>query len=99
MEFFLGAFERDWERRRVTLLHELQIGQTPELDWDWRTRGGASHLPEASVDGAKRQAWRPGWRAGKGLGRPMRTRFKALARGSQPRWSSSPPMAAAALAP
>ncbi len=84
MEFFLGAFERDWERRRAALLHELQVRQAPDFDWDWRRRGGASHLPEASVDGAGRHAWRPGWRAGKGVGRPMRTRFKALARGSQP---------------
>ncbi|MEP9389981.1 hypothetical protein [Mesorhizobium sp. KR9-304] len=84
MEFFLGAFERDWERRRAALLHELQMGQTSEFDWDWRKRGGASRLPEASVDGGRRRAGRAGLRAGKGVGRPMRSRFEALARGSQP---------------
>src|SRR5690606_20092549 len=25
---FPGAFEREWERRRAALLHELQMGQT-----------------------------------------------------------------------
>jgi hypothetical protein len=84
MEFFLGAFEREWERRRATLLHELQSGQTPELDWDWRKRGGASALPGASLGGGWRQAGRPISRAGRGASRPMRTRFEALARGSQP---------------
>ena len=34
MEFFLGAFERDWERRRAALLHEVQVRQAPDLDWD-----------------------------------------------------------------
>jgi hypothetical protein len=84
MEFFLGAFEREWQRRRAALLHDLQIGQTPELDWDWRKRGGASVLPGASLGGGRRPAGRPSSRASRGASRPMRTRFEALARGSQP---------------
>jgi hypothetical protein len=84
MEFFLGAFEREWERRRAALLHELQTGEAQESDWDWRRRGGASHLPEGSVGGGRRPAGRSGWSAGKAVGRPMRARFEALARGSQP---------------
>lgn len=84
MEFFLGAFERDWERRRAALLHELQIEQARELDWDWRKRGGAAVLPAASLGGGWRPAGRPSSRAGRGAARPMRTRFEALARGSQP---------------
>lgn len=84
MEFFLGAFEREWERRRAALLHELQMGQTPEIDWDWRRRGGAAVLPEAATGGGRRLARRPGLRAGRRTGRAMRTRFEALARGSQP---------------
>ena len=84
MEFFLGAFEREWERRRAALLHELQMGQTPEFDWDWRKRGGAALLPDADIGGGRRHAGRPGSRAGRGVARPMRTRFEALARGSQP---------------
>jgi hypothetical protein len=84
MEFFLGAFEREWERRRAALLHDLQIAQTPELDWDWRKRGGASALPGASLGGGWRPAGRLSSRAGGGATRPMRTRFEALARGSQP---------------
>ena len=84
MEFFLGAFEREWERRRAALLHELQMGQTPEFDWDWRKRGGAAFLPDADTGGGRRTSGRPGSRAGRGVARPMRARFEALARGSQP---------------
>jgi hypothetical protein len=84
MEFFLGAFEREWEHRRAALLHEHQMGHMPEFDWDWRKRGGAAFLPDADTGGGRHPAGRPGLRAGKGAGRPMRARFEALARGSQP---------------
>lgn len=80
MEFFLGAFEREWERRRAALLHELQIGKAQESDWDWHRRGGTAHLPGRSFGGSRNRVGR----AGKGRSRPMRTRFEALARGSQP---------------
>lgn len=84
MEFFLGAFEREWEHRRAALLHELQMGQTPEVDWDWRKRGGAAFLPDADTGGGRRTSVQLGSRAGRGVARPMRARFEALARGSQP---------------
>lgn len=85
MEFFLGAFEKDWQRRRATLLHELKAGQSQDGDWDWRKRGGVGRLPGALRTG------RVGARRGKhrsathgGSERPMQVRYAALARGSQP---------------
>jgi hypothetical protein len=84
MEFFLGAFEREWEQRRAALLHELEMEQTHEFDQDWRRRGGMSYLPDGGRDRGRHSGGRPGFGAGKGVGRPMRARFEALARGSQP---------------
>lgn len=90
MEFFPGAFEREWERRRAMLQHEMQMGQTRQTDWDEPRRGGAARLAEEGFDGfgpARRFGGsRPQWsRGGAGsAGRSMRTRFSALARGSQP---------------
>lgn len=86
MEFFLGAFEREWERQRAALLHDVQMGRVTEVDWDWPRRGGAAGLPYDSPAGAR--GWR-GPEAGQGsirgrAGRSMRLRFAALARGSQP---------------
>ncbi|MBE0703674.1 MAG: relaxase/mobilization nuclease domain-containing protein, partial [Afipia sp.] len=80
-EFFLGAFETDWQRRRAALLHELATGQEGGLDWDWRRRGGVARLPE--MGGRLR---RGGGRrlAGGTTVRSMRDRYTALARGSQP---------------
>ncbi|TGP21399.1 MULTISPECIES: hypothetical protein [unclassified Mesorhizobium] len=85
MEFFLGAFERDWERRRAALLHELQMGEHEDLDWDRPRRGGVAHLPAGvgGWGGARRQGRAVAFR-GTGGGRPMHARFAALARGSQP---------------
>ncbi|TGS85157.1 hypothetical protein EN817_24075 [Mesorhizobium sp. M3A.F.Ca.ET.174.01.1.1] len=85
MEFFLGAFERDWERRRAALLHELQMGEHEDLDWDRPRRGGVAHLPAGvgGWGGARRQGRVVAFR-GTGGGRPMHARFAALARGSQP---------------
>ncbi|RTM10874.1 MAG: hypothetical protein EKK31_01355 [Hyphomicrobiales bacterium] len=82
MEFFLGAFERDWERRRATLLHELRMGEHEEVDWDRPRRGGVAYLPEGG-GGARRPGCGIAFR-GSGAGRSMRARFAALARGSQP---------------
>ncbi|MDQ0332927.1 hypothetical protein QFZ88_005309 [Mesorhizobium sp. YL-MeA3-2017] len=89
MEFFLGAFEQDWERRRAALLHELQMGDHEGIDWDSRRRGGAGQLPEdgagsrlrrsRGLDGGSVAA-----RRGKSTARPMLVRFAGLARGSQP---------------
>lgn len=91
MEFFPGAFEREWERRRAMLLHEMQMGQTGQADWDEPRRGGVARLPDEGLGGfgrARRRhsGGRARWsRDGAGAGgRSMRTRFAALARGSQP---------------
>jgi hypothetical protein len=89
MEFFPGAFEREWERRRATLLHEMQTGQTRQSDWDEPRRGGVARLSEEGFGGLGRArlggSRSQGSRGGAGsAGRSMRTRFSALARGSQP---------------
>lgn len=92
MEFLPGAFEREWERRRAVLLHELQVGQPTMIDWDQPQRGGVARLPDERWAGlghirGPRVAW--GRRrltpstAGR-ADRAMRARFAALARGSQP---------------
>ena len=85
MEFFLGAFERDWERRRAAFLHELQMGEHKELDWDWPRRGGAVHPPrDGGCDGGARREGRAVALGRAGGEQSMRVRFAALARGSQP---------------
>ncbi|TPM26950.1 hypothetical protein [Mesorhizobium sp. B2-3-5] len=89
MEFFLGAFEKEWERRRAALLHELQPGQAEEIGWDWRRRGGMGSPPQGNPDsvgrgkddrGLGQVSLRP---EGGEFGRAMRSRFAGLARGSQ----------------
>lgn len=81
MEFLPGAFEQEWERRRAILLYEHQIGKAEQIDWDVPRRGGVARMPgEGAATGR-------GGRRNQGRGgdaRPMRTRFQALARGSQP---------------
>lgn len=88
MEFFPGAFEQEWERRRAMLMHEMQIGQAGRVDWEEPRRGGAARLPEdgAGVFGRTQRfgGIRKRWSRDGASGRPMRTRFAALARGSQP---------------
>lgn len=91
MEFFPGAFEREWERRRAMLLHEMRLGQTEKSDWDEPRRGGVARIGDEGLNGFGRARRRQGgngarWsRGGAGTaGRSMRTRFGALARGSQP---------------
>ncbi len=89
MEILPGAFEQEWERRRAVLMHEMQLGQVDKGDWEEPRRGGVARLPEAGPGGFGRgrqlgggSRMRQG-RSGAG-GRSMRTRFLALARGSQP---------------
>jgi len=90
MEMLPGAFEQEWERRRAALLHELQLGQIKRSDWDEPRRGGVARLPDEGFGGLGRARPRRGggshgsWARGSGAGRSMRTRFAALARGSQP---------------
>nr|WP_295463177.1 hypothetical protein [Mesorhizobium sp.] len=89
MEFFPGAFEREWERRRAMLQHEMQMGQLRQSDWDEPRRGGVAQLSAEGSGGLGRARRlgesrpRSGGSAGS-AGRSMRTRFGALARGSQP---------------
>jgi hypothetical protein len=88
MEFFLGAFEREWERRRAALLHDIQMGRPTEVEWDLPRRGGVARLPDDDWGGARRQRGRGGSSApgsnGGVRGLSMLSRFAALARGSQP---------------
>mgnify|MGYP001266301019 CR=1 FL=1 len=91
MEFFPGAFEREWERRRVMLRHELELAKIEKSDWDEPRRGGVARIGDEGWRGFGRAR---GWQGGSGVrwsrggagaaGRSMRTRFGALARGSQP---------------
>ncbi|WP_292300322.1 hypothetical protein [Mesorhizobium sp.] len=91
MEFFPGAFEREWERRRAMLMHEMRLGQVEKVDWDEPRRGGAARLAEEGFRKFARSPRRNGgshlrWTHGEAgsSGRSMRARFAALARGSQP---------------
>lgn len=91
MEFFPGAFEREWERRRAILMHELQLGQSEKGDWDEPRRGGVARIGDEGSGGFGRAGRRHGGgrlRSSPGgasvARRSMRTRFAALARGSQP---------------
>jgi hypothetical protein len=91
MEFFPGAFEREWERRRAMLTHEMQLGQSEKSDWDEPRRGGVARTGDDGLGGFGRARRRQGgngarWsRAGAAAaGRSMRMRLGALARGSQP---------------
>ncbi|MBZ9942162.1 conjugal transfer protein TraA [Mesorhizobium sp. BR1-1-13] len=79
MEFFLGAFERDWERRRAALLHELQLGRGEHHEWEWRRKGGAAFPDE--TQGGGRLSFR---RRDVELQRSIRQRIIAVAHGSQP---------------
>ena len=89
MEFFPGAFAREWERRRAMLLHELELGKIEKSDWDEPRRGGVARIGDDTLGGfgRARQGGSGGRWSGGGAGaagRSMRTRFGALARGSQP---------------
>lgn len=91
MEFLPGSFEWEWERRRAALTHEMQLGKVDKSDWDEPRRGGASRLTDEGSGGfgrarlgggGSRVRWSRDGAAS--AGRSMRTRFTALARGSQP---------------
>jgi hypothetical protein len=90
MELFPGAFEREWERRRVMLMHEMQLGKIEKSDWDEPRRGGVAQIGDETLGGFGRARRRQGGSGGRwsgggaATGRSMRTRFGALARGSQP---------------
>ncbi|MEK1933544.1 MAG: conjugal transfer protein TraA, partial [Pararhizobium sp.] len=92
MEFFLGAFTAEWERRKAAFLHDLSLGRRPSPDEDeHRRRGGA-----AATSGFIGRSTPPGLgfrlvgteRPARGghrrADRPMRARFAGLASGSQP---------------
>ncbi|WP_208250062.1 hypothetical protein WGT02_14885 [Rhizobium sp. T1470] len=90
MEFFFGAFENEWERRRAALLHERSLGRGKTLEEEERRRRGGA-VPTASLTagrmhgGTKRGRRSAGLRDGFGAGEPsMRSRFASLASGSQP---------------
>lgn len=84
MEFFPGAFEREWERLRAMLMHEAQVGQSDKSDWDEPRRGGMARLSEEGSGGFGRArrlgGSRPRWsRGGAGsAGRSMRTDRKSV---------------------
>ncbi|MBN9079378.1 MAG: conjugal transfer protein TraA [Rhizobiales bacterium] len=88
MEFFFGAFTDAWERRKAALLHERSLGRRRDEEDEERRRGGRSDgWPEGGGalgfgpgTGASRRQPR-GTAAGS---RPMRARFSAIAKGSQP---------------
>lgn len=89
MEIFLGAFESDWEQRRAAILHERQLGKRRPEEDEVRRRGGGGG------DGGLNRRGRSGIRYGSGMAGTaghrsastepsMRSRFRALASGSQP---------------
>lgn len=91
MEFLPGAFEREWERRRAAVLQEMKPGGVDSIDWDEPRRGGVARLLENRPSGFGPARVRRGLGARRGLiqgspgpiDHPMRTRFLALACGSQ----------------
>ncbi|RWM09729.1 MAG: conjugal transfer protein TraA [Mesorhizobium sp.] len=90
MEFFYGAFSEEWERRKAVLLHERSLGRSGPADEEERRRRGGS----GGGWPAGRGAFGPGIGSGRPFarrasgggesGRPMRMRFTAIAKGSQP---------------
>ena len=88
MEFFLGAFEQEWERRRAALLHDLEVGRNVDADWPLRRMGGSAALEDAGAGKVRRVGIRTksshNARLARSADRTMRLRFTALARGSQP---------------
>lgn len=102
MEFFPGAFEREWERRHAMLMHEMQLGQSERAT-------GMSREGEGWRGSAMRGwvvlAGRGGDRAEAERGGRVAVRERSPARCKHAlgpwraavslRWSSWPPMAAA----
>ena len=90
MEFFLGAFQSEWESRKAALLHERSLGRNAGLDEEERRRRGGV-VPVAGERGRNsfrsERATRASARGNdrRGSTEPtMRSRFAALASGSQP---------------
>lgn len=99
MEFFLGAFESEWEQRRAALLHELSLGSSAasSAEEEMRRRlrelqiaGGAAAASGGSVPKMRTRSSRALTSAGSAsnkqvaIARPMETRLAAVAAGSQP---------------
>lgn len=99
MEFFLGAFESEWEQRRAALLHELSLGSSAanSAEEEMRRRlrefkiaGGAAGASGVSVPKLRTRSSRSltavQSSANKPISamRPMETRLAAVAAGSQP---------------
>ncbi|ABS17240.1 relaxase (plasmid) [Brucella anthropi] len=99
MEFFLGAFESEWEQRRAAMLHELSLGSSAasSAEEEMRRRlrelqiaGGAAAAGSGSVPKMRRPSSRALTSAGSAsnkqvaIARSMETRLAAVAAGSQP---------------
>ncbi len=99
MEFFLGAFESEWEQRRAAMLHELSLGSSAasSAEEEMRRRlrelqiaGGAAAASGGSVPKMRTRSSRALTSAGSAsnkqvaIARPMETRLAAVAAGSQP---------------
>ncbi|NNU63043.1 LPD7 domain-containing protein [Ochrobactrum soli] len=99
MEFFLGAFESEWEQRRAAMLHELSLGSSAasSAEEEMRRRlrelqiaGGAAAAGSGSVPKMRRPSSRALTSAGiasnkqVAIARSMETRLAAVAAGSQP---------------
>lgn len=87
MEFFLGAFENEWERRKAALLHDRMLDKERLDDEDERRRKAAA----MSITGARRHgnSSYTGDHTARQVvqltaERSMRARFASLASGSQP---------------
>ncbi|KAA9361466.1 LPD7 domain-containing protein [Ochrobactrum quorumnocens] len=99
MEFFLGAFENEWEQRRAALLHEFSLGSSAATSAEEETRrrlrelqiaGGAAAASGVTVPKMRTRSSRTlttvQSAANKPIAtaRPMETRLAAVAAGSQP---------------
>ncbi len=87
MEFFFGAFEKEWERRRAAILHDRARGNGSQLDDEPRKRRGtvavAPGVSFGRIAGLKPRLILQGKRSSR-TEPSMRSRFRALASGSQP---------------
>ncbi len=98
MEFFLGAFESEWEQRRAALLHELSLGSSAasSAEEEMRRRlrelqiaggaaaGGASVPKMRKLSSRARAFVQSAANRPIAATRPMETRLAAVAAGSQP---------------
>ncbi len=88
MEFFLGAFTEEWERRKAALLHDMSLGRpgvAKDEDESRRRIGGGGGLSFAGTGAGRTSAGGTGVSGQQGReARPMRARFTGIAGGSQP---------------